>query len=65
MGLSRINDRVQIRTGGKLIRVVPLRGGVASGTLTGLRPGTRTYRFRLPATPATEAGVVIRRLTIR
>jgi surface antigen len=64
-GLSRINNRVQVRTGGKLVRVVPIRGGAASTTLTGLRPGTRTYKFRIPATSSTEPVVIKRRLTIR
>jgi surface antigen len=63
-GLSRIADRVQVRTGGRLVRVVPIRGGVASASLAGLREGTRTYRFRIPATDATEPVVVTRRLTI-
>ncbi len=64
-GLSGINNRVQVRTGGKLVRVVPIRGGGASAILTGLRPGTRTYKFRIPATRSTEPVVVTKRLTIR
>ena len=64
-GLSGINDRVQVRTGGKLVRVVPIRGGAASATLTGLRPGTRIYKFRIPATDSTNPVVITRRLTIR
>ncbi len=64
-GLAGVNGRVQVRTGGKLVRVVPIRGGAASSTLAGLRPGTRTYTFRVPATRSTEAVVVTRRLTIR
>ena len=55
-GLSGVNARVQVRTGGELVRVVPIRAGAASTTLTGLRPGTRVYKFRIPATDSTEPG---------
>ena len=64
-GLSGANARVQVRTGGELVRVVPIRGGAASATLTGLRPGTRIYKFRIPATDSTNPVVITRRLTIR
>ena len=60
-----LNGILQVRARGKVIRKVAVRHGVASATLTGLRTGTRTYRFRLLRTAATEADVVVRRLTIR
>ena len=64
-GVRVLNGVVKVRARGKVIKTVPLRHGVAQATLTGLRHGTRTYRFRLPITAATQRALVARRVTIR
>ena len=64
-GVQSINGVVKVRARGKLIRTVRLRDGVASATLTGLRHGARTYRFRVPVTATTQRALVARRVTIR
>jgi hypothetical protein len=64
-GVKTLNNTVKVFSRGKLIRAVPLRNGVATATLTRLHDGTRTYRFRLPSTRATERVVVIRRIHVR
>ena len=64
-GVRSINGVVKVRARGKLIRTVRLRDGVASATLTGLRHGARTYKFRVPVTAATQRTFVARRVTIR
>ena len=64
-GVRSINGVVKVRARGKLIRTVRLRNGVASATLTGLRHGARTYRFRVPVTASTQRALVARRVTIR
>ena len=63
-GTTDVNGLIRVRSHGKLIREVRLRHGVASATLTGLKPGLRTYTFRVPATMTTEFGMVTRRVRV-
>ena len=64
-GVRDLNGVVRVRARGKLVRQVRLVHGVANATLTGLRPGIRTYRFRLVRSAITEGETVARRVKIR
>jgi surface antigen len=64
-GVRALNGVIQVRARGKLVRQVRLVHGVVSATLTGLRPGIRTYKFRLARTAISESEMVARRLKIR
>ena len=50
-GTTDVNGLIRVWSHGTLIREVRLRQGAASATLTGLKPGVRTYKFRVPADP--------------
>jgi len=63
-GVPSLDGVVRVRSRGKLLKQIVLRDGVAKGTVTGLRPGTRTFRFRVPATTEVSYGAVARRIKI-
>ena len=55
---------LQVRSRGKVLRQVAVHQGTASGTITGLHAGKRTYRFRLVTTSKTNPVAVVRRIKI-
>jgi hypothetical protein len=63
-GVPSLDGVVRVRSRGKLLKQIVLRDGIAKGTVTGLRPGTRTFRFRVPATTKVSYGAVERRIKI-
>ena len=63
-GVPSLDGVLRVRSRGKLLKQLVLRDGVAKGTVTGLRPGTRTFRFRVPATSKVSYGAVARRIKI-
>jgi hypothetical protein len=63
-GVPSLDGVIRVRSRGKLLKQLVVRDGVAKGTVTGLRPGTRTFRFRVPTTTKVSYGVVARRIKI-
>jgi hypothetical protein len=63
-GVPSLDGVLRVRSRGKLLKQIVLRDGVAKGTVTGLRPGTRTFRFRVPATTKVSSAMVARRIKI-
>jgi surface antigen len=63
-GVSSLDGVIRVRSRGKVLKEIAVRDGVATATVTGLPPGTRTFRFRLPTTDKVSSGVVARRIRI-
>jgi surface antigen len=63
-GVASVDGRLQVRARGQVLSEVPVRAGVAQGTVTHLAPGARTYRFRFRTAPTIAPGVVGRHLRI-
>ena len=63
-GVAPIDGTLVVRSRGKVLSTVRVSDGAASGTITALPPGSRIFRFRVPATATTDPGAVVRRLRI-
>ena len=63
-GVASLDGVIRVRSRGKLLKQIVLRDGVANGTVADLRPGTRTFRFRMPATTKVSSAMVARRIKI-
>ncbi|MET0999834.1 MAG: CHAP domain-containing protein [Marmoricola sp.] len=63
-GVPALSGTLQVRTGGKVIRELPVRNGVARATLVGLPHGTRRYRFQVVATSTFQTALLDRRIRI-
>ncbi len=63
-GVPAVTGTLQVRSGGKVLRELPVRNGVARATLVGLPHGTRTYRFQVVATTTLQGALIDRRIRI-
>ncbi|MGZ4437477.1 MAG: CHAP domain-containing protein [Nocardioidaceae bacterium] len=63
-GVTAVPGVVRIWSGGRLLAEVPLRGGSASTTLTGLPAGTRNFSVRYPGSDTVTQTVVFRSVRI-
>jgi hypothetical protein len=65
VGAPPVAGLVLVRAHGRLLRTVSMRNGVATTTVTGLRPGRWAFRIGYPATRTLEAAVAVREVRIR
>lgn len=63
--LSPVTGTVLVKSGRKVLADTELTDGAATTTITGLPAGTRTFRFRFPATREASSVTVERRITIK
>jgi hypothetical protein len=63
-GVPAVTGTLQVRSGGKVVRELPVRNGTARATLLGLPHGLRNYRFQVVATATLQGALVDRRIRI-
>ena len=63
-GVPTLTGTLEVRSGGRVIRQLPVRNGVASATLVGLPHGTRLYRFQVVSSPTLQPARLDRRIRI-
>ncbi|HSV41430.1 MAG TPA: CHAP domain-containing protein [Nocardioidaceae bacterium] len=64
-GVATVSGVLQVKLGARVLKQVRVRDGLASFTIRGLAPGTRTYSVVFLRTAELERRVVERRLTVR
>ncbi|MCW2782612.1 MAG: domain containing protein [Marmoricola sp.] len=64
-GVSPVSGTVQVRSRGKLLKVLTLRKGTATATITRLAKGSRTFTIRYLASPTVLAAALTRSVRIR
>ena len=63
-GVPAVTGTLLVRSGGRIIRELPVRNGVAGGTVVGLPHGTRVYRFQVVASSTLLGALVDRPIRI-